>query len=116
MSSHNPLRPKSSLLEQKANNRSGLQMVMIIVAVHVVFLGGLLFSGCRPEQSTPSTMADTNAIPVLPPIGGGVASQLGQTNEVSVGNEPAANTNAVTAAPRIEESSVRRSALPRVIP
>ena len=99
MSSHNPLRPKSSLLEQKANNRSGLQMVMIIVAVHVVFLGGLLFSGCRPEQSTPSTMVDTNAIPVLPPIGGGVASQLGQTNEVSVGNEPAANTNAVTAAP-----------------
>ena len=53
MTSHNPLRPKSSLLEQKAKSRSGLQMVMIIVAVHVVFLGGLLFSGCRPEKPTP---------------------------------------------------------------
>jgi len=53
MTSHNPLRPKSSLLEQKAKSRSGLQMVMIIVAVHVVFLGGLLFSGCRPENPAP---------------------------------------------------------------
>ena len=99
MSSHNPLRPKSSLLEQKAKSRSGLQMVMIIVAVHVVFLGGLLFSGCRPEQPTPGTAADTNAIPVLPPIGGGVASPPGQTNAVSVVNASAADTNAVTAAP-----------------
>ena len=99
MSSHNPLRPKSSLLEQKAKNRSGLQMVMIIVAVHVVFLGGLLFSGCRPEQPTPDTAADTNAIPVLPPIGGGVASPPGATNAVSVVEPPATDTNAVTAAP-----------------
>ena len=99
MTSHNPLRPKSSLLEQKAKSRSGLQMVMIIVAVHVVFLGGLLFSGCRPEQPTPGTAADTNAIPVLPPIGGGVASPPGQTNAVSVVNASAADTNAVTAAP-----------------
>lgn len=99
MSSHNPLRPKSSLLEQKAKSRSGLQMVMIIVAVHVVFLGGLLFSGCRPEQPTPGTAADTNAIPVLPPIGGGVASPPGQSNVVNIVNAPAADTNAVTAAP-----------------
>ncbi len=114
MSSHNPLRPKSSLLEQKAKNRSGLQMVMIIVAVHVVFLGGLLFSGCRPEQSTPGTVADTNAIPVLPPIGGGVASQLGQTNALSVGNAPAADTNAVTAAPPLPDATTGEAKPPPV--
>ncbi len=74
MTSHNPLRPKSSLLEQKAKSRSGLQMVMIIVAVHVVFLGGLLFSGCRPEEPAPDTAPSTGAIPVLPPAGGEVAS------------------------------------------
>ena len=88
MSSHNPLRPKSSLLEQKAKSRSGLQMVMIIVAVHVVFLGGLLFSGCRPEQPTPDTAAGTNAIPVLPPIGGEVASPPAETTTGTVVEAP----------------------------
>ena len=60
MTSHNPLRPKSSLLEQKAKSRSGLQMVMIIVAVHVVFLGGLLFPVVarknRPPNRPPAPM------------------------------------------------------------
>ena len=88
MTSHNPLRPKSSLLEQKAKSRSGLQMVITIVAVHVVFLGGLLFSGCRPEQPTPDTAAGTNAIPVLPPIGGEVASPPAETNTVTVVEAP----------------------------
>ena len=114
MSNHNPLRPKSSLLEQKAKSRSGLQMVMIIVAVHVVFLGGLLFSGCRPEQPTPGTAADTNAIPVLPPIGGGVASPPGQTNTVNVVNAPAANTNAVTAAPPLPGATTGEAKPPPV--
>ncbi|MEE2947145.1 MAG: LysM peptidoglycan-binding domain-containing protein [Verrucomicrobiota bacterium] len=114
MSSHNPLRPKSSLLEQKAKNRSGLQMVMIIVAVHVVFLGGLLFSGCRPEQSTPGTTADTNAIPVLPPIGGGLASQLAQTNAPSAENAPGADINAVTAAPPLPDAATGAAKPPPV--
>ena len=90
MTSHNPLRPKSSLLEQKAKSRSGLQMVMIIVAVHVVFLGGLLFSGCRPEEPAPDTAPSTGAIPVLPPAGGEVASPPGNTNTVTVVEAPAA--------------------------
>ena len=91
MSSHNPLRPKSSLLEQKAKSRSGLQMVMIIVAVHVVFLGGLLFSGCREDQQPATdTVAGTNAIQVLPPTGGGVASPPAETNTVTVVEAPAA--------------------------
>ena len=90
MTSHNPLRPKSSLLEQKAKSRSGLQMVMIIVAVHVVFLGGLLFSGCRPENPAPEPAPGPDAIPVLPPDGGGVASPPGETNTVTVVEAPAA--------------------------
>ena len=88
MTSHNPLRPKSSLLEQKAKSRSGLQMVMIIVAVHVVFLGGLLFSGCRPEEPAPDTASSTGAIPVLPPAGREVASPPGNTNMVTVVEAP----------------------------
>ena len=90
MTSHNPLRPKSSLLEQKAKSRSGLQMVMIIVAVHVVFLGGLLFSGCRPEKPAPEPVPGTDAIPVLPPEGRGVASPQAETNTVTVLEVPAA--------------------------
>ena len=90
MTSHNPLRPKSSLLEQKAKSRSGLQMVMIIVAVHVVFLGGLLFSGCRPEKPAPEPAPGPDAIPVLPPDGGGVASPPVETNTVTVVEAPAA--------------------------
>ena len=69
MSSHNPLRPKSSLLEQKAKSRSGLQMVMIIVAVHAVFLGGLLFSGCRPEEPAPDTASSTAPLRYTAPSG-----------------------------------------------
>ena len=88
MTSHNPLRPKSSLLEQKAKSRSGLQMVMIIVAVHVVFLGGLLFSGCRPEEPAPEPAPGPDAIPVLPPDGGGVASPPAETNTVTVVEAP----------------------------
>ena len=90
MTSHNPLRPKSSLLEQKAKSRSGLQMVMIIVAVHVVFLGGLLFSGCRPEKPAPEPAPGPDALPVLPPDGGGVASPPAETNTVTVVEAPAA--------------------------
>ncbi len=90
MTSHNPLRPKSSLLEQKAKSRSGLQMVMIIVAVHVVFLGGLLFSGCRPEKPAPEPVPGTDAIPVLPPEGGGVTSPQAETHTVTVLEAPAA--------------------------
>ena len=90
MTSHNPLRPKSSLLEQKAKSRSGLQMVMIIVAVHVVFLGGLLFSGCRPENPAPEPAPGPDAIPVLPPDGGGVASPPAETTTVPGVAAPAA--------------------------
>ena len=94
MSRQNPLQPKSSLLEKNAKSRSGLQMVMIIVSVHVVFLGGLLFSGCQREESQPTATGETNSIPTLPPMG-----------EVANPPTPPAETNTVTVveAPPIPE-------------
>ena len=83
MSRQNPLQPKSSLLEKETRNRSGFQMVMIIMAVHVVFLGGLLFSGCQQENSIPPVASSTNSIPNLPPIVE-VAVPQSQTNNVNV--------------------------------
>lgn len=97
MSRQNPLQPKSSLLEKNAKSRSGLQMVMIIVAVHVVFLGGLLFSGCRREEPQPAATGETNSIPTLPPMGE-VAAPPTPTNTVTVVEPPTAppTTNEVT--------------------
>ena len=87
MSRQNPLQPKSSLLEKETRNRSGFQMVMIIMAVHVVFLGGLLFSGCQQENSIPPVASSTNSIPNLPPIVQ-VAVPQSQTNNVNVVQAP----------------------------
>ncbi len=87
MSRQNPLQPKSSLLEKKSRNRSGLQMVMIIMAVHVVFLGGLLFSGCQQENSIPPLASSTNSIPDLPQIVEVTAPQS-QTNNVDLVDAP----------------------------
>jgi len=100
MSRQNPLQPKSSLLEKKSSNRSGLQMVLIIMAVHVVFLGGLLFSGCRQENSIPPLVGKTNSIPSLPPIVD-VAAPQSQTNNVNVVDAPpiAERTNTLASGP-----------------
>ena len=102
MSRQNPLQPKSSLLEKNAKSRSGLQMVMIIVAVHVVFLGGLLFSGCSREEAQPAATGETNTIPTLPPMGEVATPPTpATTNEVTVVEPPAIpeTTNEVTTAP-----------------
>jgi len=77
-------------------------MVMIIVAVHVVFLGGLLFSGCRREQSQSTLPGNTNSIPTLPPMGEvAVPSPPGATNIVTVVEPPTVPviTNEVTTTP-----------------
>ena len=85
MSRQNPLQPKSSLLEKNSRNRSGLQMVLIIMAVHVIFLGGLLFSGCRQENAIPPLVGETNSIPNLPPI---VDVAVPQSNNVNIVDSP----------------------------
>ena len=62
-------------------------MVMIIMGVHVVFLGGLLFSGCQQENSIPPVASTTNSITDLPPIVEVAAPQT-QTNNVDLVGAP----------------------------
>src|SRR6266513_544362 len=50
MNTPNPLIPKGSLLEQKAKGKPHLRVACIIVAIHMVFLGGLLIQGCKKED------------------------------------------------------------------
>jgi LysM repeat protein len=68
MNNANPLIPQGSLLEQKTKSKPHLRIAIFIVAVHVVFLGGLLIQGCKPEGQTPSlTQTPTNETG-LPPL------------------------------------------------
>ena len=67
MNNPNPLIPQGSLLEEKAKSRPHLRIAIAIVAVHLVFLGGLLIQGCGKED----TAAKTNHAVVdtpLPPL------------------------------------------------
>jgi LysM repeat protein len=62
MSNSSPLIPQGSLLEEQAKGRPHLRIALCIVAVHMVFLGGLLMQGCKREDTT-----ETANI-VLPPL------------------------------------------------
>src|SRR5439155_424277 len=50
MNTPSPLIPKGSLLEQTAKGKPHLRVACIIVAIHMVFLGGLLIQGCKKED------------------------------------------------------------------
>ena len=67
MNNPNPLIPQGSLLEQKAKGKPHLRVAYIIVAVHLVFLGGLLIQGCGKEDTIAKTSQSTNESP-LPPL------------------------------------------------
>ncbi len=60
MSNANPLIPQGSLLERKAKGKPHLRVAYVIVAVHLVFLGGLLIQGCKREDQTKTDRAPTN--------------------------------------------------------
>lgn len=62
MSNSSPLIPQGSLLEEQAKGRPHLRIALCIVAVHMVFLGGLLMQGCKREDTS-----DTASL-VLPPL------------------------------------------------
>ena len=54
-------------MEQKARGRSRVKLAVIVVlAVHVLFLGPLLMQGCKREQK-PVTTAETPTLPPLEP-------------------------------------------------
>ena len=64
MSNSNPLIPQGSLLEQQAKGRPHLRIALCIVAVHVIFLGGLLMQGCKREDQ-PETSGLMTELPPL---------------------------------------------------
>jgi LysM repeat protein len=67
MNNPNPLIPQGSLLEQKAKSRPHLRIAIAIVAVHLVFLGGLLIQGCGKEDPIAKASQATNESP-MPPL------------------------------------------------
>lgn len=84
MSTPNPLAPKGSLLEQQGRGKSTMQIITFIGALHVFFLCGLLWIGCKKDDHPPAGTdplasnpqpgtPDTNALPITP---GGVASNV----------------------------------------
>src|SRR6185369_11571679 len=60
MNNPNPLIPQGSLLERKTRNRPHLRIALAIVAVHLVFLGGLLIQGCGKEDAGAKASLATN--------------------------------------------------------
>lgn len=69
MNTPNPLIPQGSLLEQKAKGKPHLRVAYIIVAVHLVFLGGLLIQGCKRDDTTSSRGGQSTNDTTLPPLG-----------------------------------------------
>jgi peptidoglycan endopeptidase LytE len=67
MNNPNPLIPQGSLLQQKAGSRPHLRIAIAIVAVHLVFLGGLLIQGCKKDDTLGKTGTSASESP-LPPL------------------------------------------------
>ncbi|HEX7859885.1 MAG TPA: LysM peptidoglycan-binding domain-containing protein [Verrucomicrobiae bacterium] len=69
MSTPNPLIPQGTFQAQAAKGASNVRLaVATIVAIHIVFFGGLLLQGCkRDPQTSGNTATDTNslALPAL---------------------------------------------------
>src|SRR5688572_10314513 len=66
MNTPSPLIPQGSLSQMKG--RSNVQLAVItIVAIHVVFFGGLLLQGCKRDTKTADggSATDTNVIDTL---------------------------------------------------
>src|SRR6059036_2012787 len=68
MNNPNPLIPQGSLLEQKAKAKPHLRVAYIIVAVHLVFLGGLLIQGCKKEDPSSTRAGLQTNDSALPPL------------------------------------------------
>ncbi len=70
MSTPNPLAPQGSLLEQHGRGKSTFQILSFIVGLHLVFLCGVLWIGCKKEDKSPdSAFAGSDA---MPPVNQGV--------------------------------------------
>ena len=85
MNNSNPLIPQGSLLEQKAKAKPHLRVAYIIVAVHLVFLGGLLIQGCKKEDQTGTRAGLQTNDSALPPLD---QSNLYPTNAAAAQTNP----------------------------
>lgn len=61
--------------------------MFIIVAAHIVFLGGLLLPGCKPDGAAPVVDGTTNRVEALPPISPGPRT-VEETSPAPVNAEP----------------------------
>jgi LysM repeat protein len=91
MNNPNPLIPQGSLMERKARNRPHLRIAIAIVAVHLVFLGGLLIQGCGKEELTAKNTQATNES-MFPPLTD--SSNLYNTSAVAQPSHELAHTSA----------------------
>src|SRR5687768_5863328 len=64
MSTPNPLIPQGTFQSQAAKGASNVRLaVATIVAIHIVFFGGLLLQGCKRDPKTSnSTQTETNSL------------------------------------------------------
>src|SRR5205823_1812008 len=98
MNNPNPLIPQGSLLEQKAKGKPHLRVAYIIVAVHLVFLGGLLIQGCKKDDQSGARASQTTNDSALPPLDAGnlystnaAASQTNPSQQEIATAPPATN-------------------------
>jgi len=90
MNNPNPLVPQGSLLEQKGKGKPHLRIAIFIVAIHVVFLGGLLMQGCKRDTPPAVTsLAPTNDLS-LPPL---------DTNLIGIATPPSSTAPSANPAP-----------------
>jgi LysM repeat protein len=73
MSAPNPLIPQGTFQAQAAKGATNVRLaVATIVAIHVVFFGGLLLQGCKRDPNLADASVETNSAPTnalsLPPI------------------------------------------------
>lgn len=62
MSAPNPLIPQGTFQAQAVKGASNVRLaVATIVAIHIVFFGGLLLQGCKRDPKLANTDADTNS-------------------------------------------------------
>ena len=109
MNNPNPLIPQGSLMEQKAKGKPHLRVALFIVAVHLVFLGGLLIQGCKKEEDPlGSQTAATNDLSALSPPDRGSPYN---TNAGALTANPATYDPGLTSPPT-STSSIPQTPLP----
>jgi len=113
MNNPNPLIPQGSLIERKARNRPHLRIAIAIVAVHLVFLGGLLIQGCGKEEQTAKNTQPTNES-AFPPLTD--SSNLYGTSVVAQPSHELAHTSAPVVTSLPTHSPAPLPALDPVVP